>query len=117
VTYAGRSLLLLGDLREQGQRRLLSLPPIPVDVLQSPHHGSAAANTAALAQWARPRIVISSQGVPRTAADVAKPYREVGAEFLPTWLHGAVTVRVHETGLVVETYRSGERFIVRPAAR
>src|SRR5262249_16552664 len=78
---AGHSLLLTGDLREAGQRRLLSLPPMPVDVLQSPHHGSAAANTSDLARWARPKVVVSCQGQPRTAADVEKPYREMGARF------------------------------------
>ncbi len=113
MTYAGHSLLFTGDLRNAGQERLLSLPPTPVDVLQSPHHGSAAANTAALATWARPKVVVSCQGPPRTATDVAKPYREVGARFLPTWTHGAVTVRIHETGMVVETYRTGERIVVR----
>jgi competence protein ComEC len=116
VRYAGHSLLFTGDLREEGQRRLLALPPTPVDVLQSPHHGSAAANTAALAQWARPKVVIACQGPPRTVTDVAKPYREAGAEFLSTWTHGAVTVRVHQTGLVVETYRTGERIVVRGRA-
>lgn len=115
VRYAGHSLLFTGDLREEGQRRLLSLPAAPVDVLQSPHHGSAAANTAPLAQWARPKIVISCQGPPLTTKDVAKPYRELGAEFLSTWSHGAVTVRVHPTGVVVETYRGKQRFVVRAA--
>jgi hypothetical protein len=60
-------------------------------------------------------VVVSCQGVPRTAADVARPYRDVGAHFLPTWPHGAVTVRVHESGIVVETYRTGERIAVRGA--
>jgi hypothetical protein len=44
---------------------------------------------------------------------VEKPYREMGARFLPTWSHGAVTVRIHMTGMVVETYRTGERIVVR----
>jgi competence protein ComEC len=35
VTHAGHSLLLMGDLREAGQKRLLSLLPTPVDVLTS----------------------------------------------------------------------------------
>lgn len=113
VTYAGRSLLFTGDLRERGLALVLSRPPTPVDVLQAPHHGSAAANTGALARWARPKVVVSCQGPPRTAADVEKPYREVGGRFLPTWSQGAVTVRIHETGMVVETYRSGERIVVR----
>jgi competence protein ComEC len=113
VSYAGHSVLLTGDLREQGQERLLTLPPTPVDVLQSPHHGSRTANTDALAHWARPKVVVSCQGPPLTAADVGKPYREMGGQFLPTWQHGAVTVHVHETGVVVETYRTGERIVVR----
>ena len=75
--------------------------------------GSAAANTAALAQWAQPKVVVSCQGPPLTMKDVAKPYRELGAEFLSTWAHGAVTVRIHETGVVVETYRSKQQFVVR----
>ena len=49
--------------------------------------------------------------------DVAKPYRDMGAEFLSTWAHGAVTVRVHESGMVVETYRTGERMVVRGTPR
>jgi hypothetical protein len=36
-----------------------------------------------------------------------------GARFLGTWPHGAVTVRSHPTGLVVETFRTGQRFAVR----
>jgi competence protein ComEC len=111
ITFAGRSLLLTGDLREKGQDMLLSLPPLRVDGLQSPHHGSAAANTARLARWARPKAVVSCQGAPRTATDVAKPYREVGAEFLSTWTRGAVTVRIHDGKVIVETYRTRERWV------
>jgi hypothetical protein len=37
----------------------------------------------------------------------------MGARFLGTWPHGAVTVRSHASGLVVETFQSGERFVVR----
>ena len=113
VRYAGHSLLFMGDLREQGLRHLLASPARSVDVLQSPHHGSVAANTTALAQWARPKVVVSCQGAPRSTVDVAKPYREVGGQFLSTWTHGAVTVHIHETGVVVETYRSGERIVLR----
>jgi hypothetical protein len=35
------------------------------------------------------------------------------ARFLGTWPHAAVTVRWHRTGLVVETFRTGQRFAVR----
>ncbi len=117
VGYAGHSILLTGDLRERGQDRLLALPAVPVDVLQSPHHGSRTANTDRLARWARPKVVVSCQGPPLTVADVEKPYRDVGGRLLPTWIHGAVTVHLHETGVVVETHHTGERIVVRGGER
>ena len=86
---------------------------IDVDVLQAPHHGSRAANTPELAAWARPRVVVSCEGPPLGGARAREPYTGTGARFLGTWPHGAVTVRSHRTGLVVETFRTGQRFAVR----
>jgi hypothetical protein len=43
------------------------------------------------------------------------PYTPAGGRFLGTWPHGAVTVRSHRTGLVVETFVTGQRFAVRSA--
>ena len=40
-------------------------------------------------------------------------YRLAGAHCLTTWHDGAVTIRSHVSGLVVETFRTGERFVVR----
>jgi competence protein ComEC len=85
-------------------------------MLQAPHHGSKAANTPALAAWARPRVVISCQGPPRGAAHASDPYKEIGARFLGTWPHGAITIHSHRTGLVVETFLTGEHFAVRSEA-
>jgi competence protein ComEC len=113
LKHADHKLLLTGDLEGEGQRLVLVQPPTQVHVLMSPHHGSRVANTAELADWARPEVVISCQGAPRSPAGVREPYSAKGARFLTTWEHGAVTVRSNETGLVVETFRSGERFAVR----
>jgi competence protein ComEC len=82
-------------------------------VLQAPHHGSRRANTPDLAAWARPRVVVSCQGPPRGPGGVPDPYSARGAHFLGTWPHGAITVRSHASGLVVETYVTGERMVVR----
>ena len=35
-----------------------------IDVLMSPHHGSKTSNTPALADWARPQVVVSCQRRP-----------------------------------------------------
>jgi competence protein ComEC len=113
VRHAGHALLLTGDLEGPGLARVLGLPEAHVDVLQAPHHGSRASNTPELAAWARPRVVVSCEGPPLGGVRAREPYSEDGARFLGTWPHGAVTVRSHRTGLVVETFRTGQRFAVR----
>jgi competence protein ComEC len=112
VRHANNSILLTGDLEGLGLDRVLALPPFPIDVLMAPHHGSKTANIPALADWAKPRVVISCQGPPRSAARSPDPYASVGAQFLGTWPHGAVTVHSRQGGLVVETFQTGQRLNV-----
>jgi competence protein ComEC len=112
VSHAGRTVLLTGDLEGPGLERMLSAPRLPVDVLMSPHHGSRAANTDTLADWADPRVVVSCQGRPRGGSEAAEPYTRRGARFLPTWPHGAVTVHISAAGMRIETYRTQERWLV-----
>jgi competence protein ComEC len=118
VRHAGHSLLLTGDLEGAGLRRLLDeLAPRPIDVLMAPHHGSHLANTPELARWARPRVVVSCQGRPRPPREVRQSYEGVGANLLDTRQHGAVTVRSHASGLVVETFVTQQRMAVRSGKR
>jgi competence protein ComEC len=114
IRHVGHTVLLTGDLEGPGLTRVLALAPVPVDILMAPHHGSRFPNTLELAQWARPKVVISCEGPPRGPARPAEPYTAMGARFLGTWPHGAVTVRSHTSGLVVETFQTGHRFVVRP---
>jgi competence protein ComEC len=113
VRHAGHTVLLTGDLEGEGMRRVLSLPPTRCQVLMAPHHGSRAADPAGLSGWARPKVVVSCQGPPRGAGGTADAYAARGAQFLSTWDEGAVTVRSHVSGLVVETFRTGQRIVVR----
>jgi competence protein ComEC len=113
VRHAGHSILLTGDLEGAGLERVLAMPPRPVDVMMAPHHGSKVANTPALGAWAKPRLVIACQGPPPWPTAVADLYAARGARYLGTWPHGAVTIRSHRTGLVAETFRSGERMVIR----
>jgi competence protein ComEC len=94
-------------------RVLGELPPRRVEVMMAPHHGSHLTNTTELAQWARPRVVVSCQGRPSLAREVPQRYRQIGSQVLDTHQHGAVTVRSHTSGLVVETFRTKERFAIR----
>jgi competence protein ComEC len=113
VRHLGHTLLLTGDLEGPGLERVLDMQPPKIDILMAPHHGSRVSNTPVLAAWARPRAVISCEGLPRGLLRAPEPYTQANARFLGTWPHGAVTVRSHATGMVVETYVSKERFVLR----
>src|SRR5262249_55064850 len=41
-----------------------------------------------------------------------EPYTAAGATLMGTWPHGAVTVRCSRSGMIVETYRSGQRLLI-----
>ena len=112
LRHAGHTILLTGDLEAEGLTRVLALPPSPVDVLMAPHHGSKKSNIAELAEWARPRVVVSCQGLPKSLYE--EPYGKRGATFLGTWPHGAVTVVSRRDELSVSTYRTGQRLSVTP---
>jgi hypothetical protein len=58
-------------------------------------------------------VVISCQGAPRGAGATAEAYTSRGAQFLSTWDEGAVIVRSHVSGLVVETFKTAQRIVVR----
>jgi competence protein ComEC len=103
LEFAGRRVLLTGDLEGEGLSRLLSLPPRSVDVLLAPHHGSVRANPVALAEWAAPGVVVASTA----DVDVADRLRCIYADRTDvhaTSTSGAVTVTIDARGdLCVET--------------
>ncbi len=113
LRHAGHTILLTGDLEGKGLERVLALPPPAVDVLMAPHHGSPLVNTPDLAEWARPRLVISCQGPPRGPRRQEDPYTARQIPLLGTWPHGAITVHSSPDGLVVETYQTRQWFQVR----
>ena len=116
IQYQGTSILLTGDLEEPGLSQVLGRSITPVEVLMAPHHGSLASNTPALAKWARPNIVISSQAPPRFNARVGENYEKMGAQFLATWWHGSITIRSDQGNAWVETYRTKLTLPLRQAA-
>ena len=61
VRHRGHSLLLTGDLEGAGIEQIKSGPAPAIDVLLTPHHGSGVP-AEGIADWAHPRLVVSSQG-------------------------------------------------------
>ncbi len=62
IEYAGRRILLTGDLERDGLEYLLRQSPRHIDIFLAPHHGRVAANPRRLAEWANPDWVIVSDG-------------------------------------------------------
>lgn len=106
VKHMDWSMLLTGDLEEAGLKQVLERKAPRIDVLMAPHHGSDKSNIPALAEWAKPALVLSSQTAPASERASVKMYEQVGAKFLGTWPHGAITIRPGETETPVETYRT-----------
>lgn len=107
IEYAGRHILLTGDLERDGLLRLLNSPPQQCDVLVSPHHGSLGANTTDLARWARPSWLIVSAD---RRANLATLHSRFGPEtsVLSTADGGAITFEIRADGhMTCETFRKG----------
>jgi competence protein ComEC len=99
IEYAGRRILLTGDLEREGQRRLLQSEPRPIDVMLSPHHGSRAANPPELANWAGPHWVVVGTREARLLPYLRETYGEQ-AQVVTTGEYGAVTFEIRSDGTI-----------------
>ena len=96
VAFAGRHLLLTGDLEQQGLDELVAQPPPepPPDVFLSPHHGGKSANP----ETALPVGQAAARGrqpapLPARTADALAPVERSGVPLLRTWRQGAIRLR------------------------
>lgn len=92
VEYAGRRILLPGDLESPGLEDVLSEEPLDCDVVMAPHHGSAKSNPAGFAAWSTPEVVVISGGHGGESAVVRAAYEQSGAKVLHTAEVGAVRI-------------------------
>lgn len=105
IRYAGRSVLLTGDLEGTGLGALLTRPREPVDALLAPHHGSQGANTPELAAWTAPAVVVASTGYEGVEHRL-KPLYGDSTLIRSTRERGAVTIRITPEGeLECDTFR------------
>jgi len=112
IEYAGRRVLLSGDVEEEAEDRLrIAYPDLGrVDLIKVPHHGSATSSTGALVDWLRPTFAVISCGrdnrFGHPAAVVVDRWRQAGAEVLRTDRDGDVVATIDRHGtLVVRTER------------
>lgn len=108
INYAGKSILLTGDLEEGGAASLMKHQLVPVDLFLAPHHGGKSANTPALAKWANPRHVFVSSGRDITPA-LARIYQRAEAVHC-TATDGAIQAHIPPNGSIrIDTHRAGRK--------
>lgn len=118
VHYQGKGLLLTGDLEGPGLEQMVGSSLPRTEVLMAPHHGSRAGdakeieNRRLLIRRSQPRVIVASQGRQLRSSLRPDVYAEVGATYLGTWPHGAVTVCLTPQETVIETYRTGQRLVI-----
>jgi len=98
IEYAGRTILLPGDLEEPGTSQLLTFPSVDCDVLMAPHHGSLTTHQSELFRWAKPETVIISGSERSVTPEVLQTYAPDRQRVLHTARDHALQLTVDSNG-------------------
>lgn len=103
VEYAGKRVLLPGDLESPGTEWLMRQEPYDCDLLLAPHHGSERSDPAGFSAWSLPEQVVVSSGESRHVAQDS--FTEIGAAVWATYERGFVTSAIDAQGVRVGGWR------------
>jgi competence protein ComEC len=113
VEYAGRRILLPGDLESPGLEDVMAELPYKCDVLLAPHHGSRRSDPPGFAAWSTPRWVVISGGGGDDVEPVVRTYEQAGAGVFVTNKAGAVHFSFSpDAGMRLATWRIADRPVV-----
>jgi competence protein ComEC len=111
IEFAGRRILLTGDLAPPGLEAVVAQHEAPFDVAMVPHHGSATSNPAQFAAWVHTPTAVISGDLSHDSHLAVDAYQHAGSTVLNTATSGAVHVEVRPTGaLHVDQFRRGDRW-------
>lgn len=99
IRYAGRSILITGDIQEIAEKDLLDHPEnLHADVLIAPHHGSSESTTVAFLQAVNPASIFSSND--RTLTGKQRRFEKLigPAALYRTNRCGAITLHIWKDG-------------------
>ena len=103
LEFAGRRILLPGDIEGLGLAALLQTAPIDCDIAMAPHHGSSHSRPMDFQNWATPEWLVVSSGRERTMplADTTTCAQTV---------HGAVRFLIESDGCLLCQRWDGSRW-------
>ena len=105
VEFAGKRILLPGDLESPGIERVMADPPTDCDILLAPHHGSEHSDPPGFAAWCTPEWVVMSGQQPNRTKSTNLSYQLAGADVSHTAELGAIAFVVDGTGIAVNNHR------------
>jgi len=98
IEYAGRRILLCGDIEDYAQSELMRRdPPLQADVVILPHHGSTANLQTGFVEHFQPQVVVASCAANRLAT-IYRPLPSSGIKAFYTPADGAVTIQIKADG-------------------
>lgn len=98
IEYAGRRLLLPGDLEPPGTAPLLAWHHVDVDLLMAPHHGSLSAKADQVVDWCSPDAVVVSGSAKTLSPKVEKIFGSSKRKLYLTARDRAIRFRITPTG-------------------
>jgi competence protein ComEC len=107
VEYAGRRILLPGDLESPGIEQVIADPPLDCDILLAPHHGSPLSDPPGFAAWCTPEWVVFSGGDRDRTTLSQHSYQQAGAVVRHTAASGAIGFTLQRQAAVkLATFRA-----------
>lgn len=107
VEFAGRRILLPGDLESPGIEQVIADPPLDCDILLAPHHGSPLSDPPGFAAWCTPEWVVFSGGDRDRTTLSQQSYQRAGGTVRHTAASGAVSFDVgRQTAIKAASFRT-----------
>ncbi len=100
IEFAGRRILLPGDLEPPGMQMLVSQTPTKVDVLMAPHHGSLNSKSDVLLKWCSPDTVVISGSTRAISPRVLEAFAAEDREVFVTARDHAIRIEIAADGVI-----------------
>lgn len=110
IEYAGRSILLPGDLESPGTQALIASSTPPIDLLMAPHHGSISQDPRPLIQWCQPRWIAISGSDRALAPKALAPYSDPNRSVWVTAREGAIRIEIDADGSIRADHWASNRW-------